>query len=48
VVDVWSRRRPSTGSWPAAWADVRQVGGMPQPDVTPFQVYNTFHHGQWA
>jgi hypothetical protein len=25
-----------------------QVGGMPQPDLTPFAIDNTYHNGQWA
>jgi hypothetical protein len=46
VVDVWESQKAFDGFLASRLAGVRQVGGMPQQDGTPFEVYNTFHHGQ--
>jgi hypothetical protein len=42
VVDVWSRRRPSTGFLANRLGRCSTGGWDVAPDVTPFQVYNTF------
>ena len=49
VVDVWDSQKDfdrflATRLQPA----FDRVGGMPQPEVTPFQVHNTHRHGRGA
>jgi len=49
VVDVWESQEAFDRFLASRLGPAfEQVGGMPQPEVTPFQVYNTFRHGRWA
>jgi hypothetical protein len=47
VVDVWESQAAFDRFFAASLGPAfEKVGGMPQPDVTPFQVRNTYRHGQ--
>jgi hypothetical protein len=48
VVDVWQSQEAFDGFLAGRLGPAfEKVDGMPQPDVMPFQVHNTYHHGQW-
>jgi hypothetical protein len=47
VVDVWESQAAFDRFLASSLGPAfEKVGGMPQPDVTPFQVHNTYRHGR--
>ncbi len=49
VVDVWESQAAFDRFLTSTLGPTfEKVGGMPQPAVTPFQVHNTYRHGQPA
>ena len=49
VVDVWESQEAFDQFLASRLGPAfEKVGGMPQPEMTPFAVHNTYHHGQWA
>ncbi len=46
VVDVWESQEAFNQFLASRLGPAfEKVGGMPQPEVTPFQVHNTYRHG---
>jgi len=49
VVDVWESQEAFDRFFASRLGPAfEKVGGMPQPDVTPFHIHNTYRHGQRA
>src|SRR6266511_2244581 len=49
VVDVWESQADFDRFLASRLGPAfDKVGGMPQPDITPFHVHNTYRHGQTA
>lgn len=49
VVDVWESQQAFDRFLASRLEPAfEKVGGMPEPDVTPFRVRNTYRHGQGA
>jgi hypothetical protein len=49
VVDVWESQEAFDRFFASRLGSAfDKVGGMPQPDMTSFQVHNTYRHGQRA